>query len=62
MKKIIKSILLLAAITTGMVSFVSCSDDDDLTTADALFRPIISEDLKEMDPRIFREEKMGLKV
>ena len=43
MKKIIKSILLLAAITTGMVSFVSCSDDDDLTTADALFRPIISE-------------------
>lgn len=43
MKKIMKSILLLAAITTGLVSFVSCSDDDDLTTADALFRPIISE-------------------
>ena len=43
MKKIIKSILLLAAITTGLVSFVSCSDDDDLTKADALFRPIITE-------------------
>ena len=43
MKKIIKSILLLAAITTGLVSFVSCSDDDDLAKADALFRPIISE-------------------
>ena len=26
------------------------------------FRPVISENLKEMDARIFREEKMGLKV
>lgn len=43
MKTIMKSILLLAAITTGLVSFVSCSDDDDLAKADALFRPIISE-------------------
>ncbi len=44
MKKIMKSVLLLAAITTGMGSFVSCSDDKDLTTADALFRPIINVD------------------
>ena len=43
MKKIIKSMLLLAAITTGMATLVSCGDDDDLTTADALFRPIINE-------------------
>lgn len=44
MKKIIKSMLLLIAVTAGTGSFVSCSDDDDLTTADALFRPIINED------------------
>ncbi|MBQ6202672.1 MAG: hypothetical protein IJK46_01095 [Prevotella sp.] len=44
MKKIIKSLLLLAAVTAGTGTFVSCSDDDDLTTADALFRPIINED------------------
>ena len=44
MKKIIKSLLLLAAVTAGTGTFVSCSDDDDLTTADALFRPIINTD------------------
>ena len=45
MKTIIKSILLLAAVTMGLgTTLVSCSDDDNLTTADALFRPIISED------------------
>ena len=44
MKKIIKSLLLLVAVTAGTGIFVSCSDDDDLTTADALFRPIINED------------------
>ena len=44
MKKIIKSLLLLAAVTAGTGTFVSCSDDDDLTTADALFRPIINAD------------------
>ena len=43
MKKIIKSLLLLAAVTMGMGTFVSCSDDD-LPEADALFRPIINED------------------
>ena len=41
MKKIIKSMLLLAAVTTGAASFVSCSDDD-LPAADALFRPVIT--------------------
>lgn len=43
MKKIIKSFLLLSAITMGLGTFVSC-DDDDLPKADALFRPIINED------------------
>ncbi len=43
MKNIIKSLLLLAAVSTGLTTFVSCSDDDDLTTADALFRPVINE-------------------
>lgn len=44
MKKIFKSMLLLAAVTAGTATFVSCGDDDDLTKADALFRPIINED------------------
>ena len=26
------------------------------------FKPLISENLKEMDARIFREEKMGLEI
>ena len=43
MKKIIKSILLLATVSVGMGTLVSCSDDDDLTKADALFRPVINE-------------------
>ena len=42
MKKIFKTMLLLAAVTTGMGTLVSCSDDDNLTKADALFRPIIN--------------------
>lgn len=41
MKKIIKAILLLAAVTTGAGTLVSCSDDD-LPAADALFRPVIT--------------------
>jgi len=44
MKKILKTMLLLAAISSGTGMFVSCSDDDNLTTADALFRPVINED------------------
>ena len=44
MKKIFKTMLLLAAVTTGMGTMVSCSDSDDLTAADALFRPIINTD------------------
>ena len=43
MKKIIKTMLLLAAVTTGTGTFISCSDDDNLTKADALFRPIIND-------------------
>ncbi len=35
--------LLLAAMSTAVPALVSCSDDDDLTTADALFRPVINE-------------------
>jgi hypothetical protein len=42
MKKILKSMLLFAAVTTGTVGFVSCSDDN-LPQADALFRPVITE-------------------
>ena len=44
MKKIFKTILLLAAVTTGIGTLISCSDDDNLTQADALFRPIINDD------------------
>ena len=44
MKKIFKTMSLLAAITTGTGTIVSCSSDDDLAKADALFRPIINED------------------
>lgn len=44
MKTIFKTLLLLTAVTTSTGAFVSCSDDDDLTTADALFRPIINTD------------------
>lgn len=43
MKNIFKTMLLLAAVTTTTGAFVSCSDDDDLPAADALFRPIINE-------------------
>ena len=43
MKKIFKTMLLLAAVTTGMGTIVSCSSDNDLPKADALFRPIITE-------------------
>lgn len=43
MKKIIKSLLLLATATTGTMGLVSCSDDDNLPAADALFRPVITE-------------------
>ncbi|MBR1400653.1 MAG: DUF5123 domain-containing protein [Prevotella sp.] len=43
MKKILKSILLLMAVTAGTATFVACSDDD-LPAADALFRPVISVD------------------
>jgi len=42
MKKILKSLLLLSAVTMATGTLVSCSDDD-LPAADALFRPIISE-------------------
>ena len=42
MKKIFKTMLLLATVTTGMGAFVSCSSDNDLPKADALFRPIIN--------------------
>lgn len=48
MRKIYKTMLLLLAAATGMGTFVSCSDDDDLAKADALFRPIISDDNIEM--------------
>lgn len=44
MRKIFKTILLFAAVTTGMGTIASCSDDDNLTTADALFRPVINAD------------------
>lgn len=44
MKKIWKTLLLLAAVTTSAGVSVSCSDDDDLAKADALFRPIINTD------------------
>ena len=44
MKTIFKTLLLLTAVTTSTGAFVSCSDDDDLATADALFRPIINAD------------------
>lgn len=43
MKKIMKSTLLLLAMTAGTGAFVSCSDDD-LPAADALFRPVITAD------------------
>ena len=44
MKKIFKTMLLLAAVTTGMGTFTSCSSDKDLPKADALFRPVINAD------------------
>lgn len=44
MKKIWNTLLLLATVTTSTGIFVSCSDDDDLAKADALFRPIINAD------------------
>lgn len=43
MKKIIKSTLLFLAVTAGMGTFVSCSDDDD-SGMNGLFRPVIAED------------------
>ena len=48
MRKIFNTILLFVAATVGMGTFVSCSDDDDLANADALFRPIITDDNIEM--------------
>ena len=48
MRKIFNTMLLLVAATIGMGTFVSCSDDDDLAKADALFRPIITDDNIEM--------------
>ena len=42
MKKIFKTMLLLAAVTSGMGTVVSCSSSDDLPKADALFRPVIN--------------------
>ena len=44
MRKIFKTMLLFAAVSAAMGTFVSCSDDDDLTKADALFRPVINAD------------------
>ena len=44
MRKIFKTMLLLTAVTIGMGTLVSCGDDDDLANADALFRPIITDD------------------
>lgn len=43
MKKIFKTLLLLSTVTAGTGIFISCSDDDNLTKADALFRPIIND-------------------
>lgn len=43
MKKIFKSTLLFMAIAAGAGTLASCSDDD-LPAADALFRPVISDD------------------
>ncbi|MBO4607918.1 MAG: hypothetical protein J5682_08475 [Prevotella sp.] len=48
MRKLYKTMLLLMVATVGMGTFVSCNDDDDLAKADALFRPIISDDNIEM--------------
>ena len=48
MRKIFNTMLLFVAATVGMGTFVSCSDDDDLANADALFRPIITDDNIEM--------------
>ena len=42
MKKIFKSMLFMLAVSTGIV-LTSCSDDKNLTTADALFRPVLTE-------------------
>ena len=44
MKKIFKTLLLLATVTASTGAFISCGDDDDLAKADALFRPIINAD------------------
>lgn len=48
MRKIFKTMLLFAAVSAAMGTFVSCSDDDDLTKADALFRPVITDDNLEL--------------
>ena len=44
MKKIFKTLLLLATVTASTGAIISCGDDDDLAKADALFRPIINSD------------------
>ena len=44
MKKIFKTLLLLATVTVSTGAIISCGDDDDLAKADALFRPIINAD------------------
>ena len=43
MKKIFNCIILLAAVSASVCTLTSCNDDDDLTKADALFRPVINE-------------------
>ncbi len=43
MKTIFKTMLLFAAVSSGLCAITSCSDDDDLVAADALFRPVINE-------------------
>lgn len=48
MKKIYKSIMLIAGIIAGFGSLASCSDDD-LPTADRLFRPILGDVVTGLD-------------
>lgn len=43
MKKIFNCMILLAAVSASVCTLTSCNDDDDLTKADALFRPVINE-------------------
>lgn len=43
MKKIFNCMILLVAVSASVCTLTSCNDDDDLTKADALFRPVINE-------------------